>query len=75
MGLHGQVVHVEPMKSKVKAPGTKRLKLKYDNPRASFAFKSNSRRYSTVCASMKGALGLHEVSWVGRCRLNQWNPC
>jgi hypothetical protein len=34
------------MKSKLKAPGAKRLKLKYDNPVSSFAFKSNLRRYN-----------------------------
>ena len=33
------------MKSKLKAPGTKCLKLKYDNLLSSFAFKFNLRHY------------------------------
>ena len=33
------------MKPTVKAPGTKLLKLKYDGPLSSFAFKFNLRRY------------------------------
>ena len=32
-GGHGRAVHVDPIKLTLKAPGTKRLKLKYDaNP-------------------------------------------
>jgi len=34
------------MKSKLKPPGTKRLKLKYDNVISSFAFNFNLRRYN-----------------------------
>ena len=34
------------MKSKLKAPGTKRLKLKYDVLLSSFAFSFNLRRYT-----------------------------
>ena len=37
------------MKSKLTAPGTKRLKLKYDNRLSSFAFKFNLRCYN-MCA-------------------------
>jgi len=43
---------VEPMKSKLKAPGTKRLKLNYDNMFTSFAFNSNLGRY--LLAAMEG---------------------
>ena len=39
---------VEPMKSKLKAPGTKRLKLKYDNLLSRFAFNFNLRHYTMV---------------------------
>ena len=49
--VHGEAVRVEPMKSKLKAPGTpgtKRLKLKHDNLLSSFAFKFNLRRYITA---------------------------
>jgi hypothetical protein len=42
----GKAVQVEPMKSKLKPPGTKRLKLKCDTLLSSFAFKFNLRRYT-----------------------------
>jgi hypothetical protein len=35
-----------PIKTKLKAPGTKRLKLKYDGPVSNFAFKTNLRLYT-----------------------------
>jgi hypothetical protein len=38
-------VQVDPIKPKLKAPGTKRLKLEYDELLSSFAFKFNLRRY------------------------------
>jgi hypothetical protein len=38
-------VHVDPIKPTLKAPRTKRLKLKYDEPLSNFAFKFNLRRY------------------------------
>jgi hypothetical protein len=41
----GEAVQVELMKPKLKAPGTKRLKLKYDNLLSSIAFKFNLRHY------------------------------
>jgi len=34
-----------PIKPKLKAPGIKLLKLKYDKPLSDFAFKFNLRRY------------------------------
>jgi len=40
------------MKSKLKAPGTQRLKLKYDKLHSSFAFKFNSRRYNKAAAAV-----------------------
>jgi len=42
----GMAVQVEPMKPLLKAPGTKRLKLEYDELLSSFAFKFNVRRYT-----------------------------
>jgi hypothetical protein len=45
-------VQVDPIKSKFKAPGTKRLKLKYDERLSSFAFNFNLRRYSTGLGGM-----------------------
>jgi hypothetical protein len=42
----GRVVQVDPVKRALIAPGTKRLKLKYDEPLSFFAFNFNLRRYS-----------------------------
>ena len=42
----GEAVPVEPMKSILKAPGTKRLKLTYDNLLSNVAFNFNLRRYT-----------------------------
>jgi hypothetical protein len=42
----GRAAQVDPIKPTLKAPGTKRLKLKYDEPLSKFAFKFNLRRYS-----------------------------
>ena len=39
-------MQVDPIKPKLKAPGTKSLKLKYDNPPSSFAFNCDLRRYN-----------------------------
>jgi len=41
----GRVVQVDPIKPTLKVPGTKRLKLKYDEHVSDFAFKFNLRRY------------------------------
>ena len=38
-------MQVDPIKSTLKAPGIKLLKLKYDEPLSNFAFKFNLRRY------------------------------
>jgi len=39
-------VQVDPIKPTLKAPGTRRLRLNYDELLSSFAFKFNLRRYS-----------------------------
>jgi len=41
-------VQVVPIKPTLKAPGTKRLNLKYDELLSIFAFKFNLRRYNPV---------------------------
>ena len=46
--LHGKAVQIEPMIIILKAPETKRFKLKCDKPVSTVAFKSNLRRYSTA---------------------------
>jgi len=45
---HGEAVQADPIKPTSKAPGTKRLKLKYNKLLSSLAFNLNSRRYITV---------------------------
>ena len=47
---HGKAVHVETMKFMLNAPGTKLLKLNYDEPLSMFAFNVNLRRYTPVPA-------------------------
>ena len=44
----GKAVQVEPMKSMLKAPGTKRLKLKKYELLSNFGFNCNLRRYTMV---------------------------
>ena len=75
------------MKPMLKAPGAKRLKLKYDEPPSNFAFNFNLRRYSlglctkrlSGCAvpkegELEGAQGdgHNRNAEVARCRLT---PC
>ena len=44
----GKAVQVDPIKPMLKAPGPERLKLKYNEPLSSFAFKFKLRRYTKV---------------------------
>jgi hypothetical protein len=46
-------VQVEPIKSKLTAPRTKRLKLTDDNLVSGFAFKFNLRRYTEALKENK----------------------
>jgi hypothetical protein len=41
-------MQVDPIKPKLKPPGTKRLKLNYDEPLSTFAFDFKLRRYTKV---------------------------
>ena len=68
----GRAVQIDPIKPKLKAPnpkhklkgpGTKRLKLKFDKLLPSFAFKFNLRRYNSV---LKIVPATGEVSCVGQ---------
>jgi hypothetical protein len=45
-GPQGRPVQVDPIKPTLTAPGSKRLKLKHDEPLSSSAFKFNLRRYT-----------------------------
>jgi hypothetical protein len=63
-------VQVDPIKPTLKAPGTKRLKLKHDAPLSNFAFKFKSRRYSEVAESGLEMRLLRSLGrQVGQCRL------
>jgi hypothetical protein len=42
----GEAVQVDPMKPKLKPPGSKRLKLNCDDPLSRFAFKFNLRHFN-----------------------------
>ena len=42
----GRAVQVDPMKPSLKAPGTNRLKVKYDDPLSNFPFIFNLRCYT-----------------------------
>jgi len=75
------------MKSKLKAPGTGRLKLMYENLLSNFAFKFNLRRYISALRFLTSSMGVgvdfvigttkivSAISLVGRCRLTVSNPC
>ena len=58
---HSRAVLVHPIKPTLKAPETKRLKLKYVTLHSTFAFKFNLRRYNTDFV----------LDLVRRCRLNR----
>jgi hypothetical protein len=76
----GEAVQVEPIRSTLKLPGTKRLKLKWDIILSTSAFKFTLRRYISGLTPKKiqyipapiEAHILHTLK-VGRCRLNPSN--
>ena len=51
-------MQVEPIKPLLKAPGTKRLKLKFEVPLSNFAFKFNIHHYTsdTAYAGAQGSM-------------------
>ena len=57
----------DPIKPTFKAPGTKRLTPKHDEPLSSVAFKFNLRRYTEVAEEEEGPSDDGEDR-VGRCR-------
>jgi superfamily II DNA or RNA helicase len=57
-------VQLEPMKSMLKAPGVKRLKLKRNELLSSFTFKFNLRRYKEEAVrAMLQPYGLVQVGF------------
>jgi hypothetical protein len=61
-------VQVDPIEPTLNAPGTKRLKLKYEKLLSLFAFNSNLRRYSKGDKATKA-----HATKVGQCRLTLSN--
>jgi hypothetical protein len=68
----GKVVHVDPMKPKLKPPGTKRLKLEHFTLLSTFAVKLNLRRYIKE-VNIVDTPGTN-VILVERCRSTLSNP-
>ena len=83
-------MQVDPIKSTLKPPGTKRRKLNCDEPLSNVAFNLNLRRYNegrenfleqaTALASKAASTAVSAVSSIfggamaGRCRLTLSNP-
>ena len=61
-------MQVDPVKPKLKAPGTKRLKLDHDTMLSNFAFNSSLRRYAVDFDDLLSA------AVVGRCRSTLSSP-
>ena len=71
-------MQVDPIKPKLKAPGTKRLKLKYVELLSSSGFKFNLRRCNKgdnpLALPAPEGYGGHGGDKVGRCKLTPSNP-
>jgi len=63
----GEAVQVDPITATMKAPGTKRSKLKYDELLSSFAFNFNLGRYTSARSSRSSG-------WSTRTRSRAANP-
>jgi len=66
-------VQVDPIKPMLKPPGTKRLKLKYDELLSNVAFKFNLRRYNEEREHVVEEEEAEDHA-VGRCRLTVSKP-
>jgi len=66
----GRTVQVDPIKPKLKPPGTKRLNLKCDALLSTSAFKFNLRRFNPEAWNLYA-----HAAVVGWCRLTLSNPC
>jgi len=65
----GWVVQIDPIKPILKAPGTKRFKLRYDGPLSNFAFKFHLRHYIVDHVAEVSSMKHRMSRMVGRCRL------
>ena len=73
----GVAVQVDPMKPKLKPPGTKRLKLKCDILLSSSAFKLNLRHSSSVWEpdmAPDGCHSIHAYTMAGNPKPKTQNP-
>jgi len=73
----GRAAQVDPIKPTLKAPGTKRLKLKCDDPLLSFGFNFNLRHCIVEQEPTLFSGSVHDniaAGKVGRCRLTVLNP-
>ena len=61
-GGWGRAVQVEPMKTVLKAPGSKILKLREDEPLSNFAFNFYLRRYTGAVDG--GNIFLLSMAWL-----------
>jgi len=70
-GVRGMAAQIHPIKPKLKAPGTERLKLKCDEPPSNLAFKFNLRRFTEALIDAGKIIDsvTSIVDEVGRCRL------
>jgi len=80
----GEAVQVDPLNPALKAPGARRLKLKYDEPLSNIAFSFHLRRNTkaaqpAVPAALRALLERRRLPLVldlaGQCRLTLSNPC
>jgi hypothetical protein len=58
---HGKAVQVEPIKSTLKAPGSKHLRLAHDKLPLNFAFNFNLRRYIMASPSALAVFPLQDL--------------
>jgi hypothetical protein len=72
----GRPVQVDPIKPTLKAPGTKRLKLEFDELLSDSGFEFKLRRYTKVAGQSVDPLifSTSRFALVRRCRLSVSNP-
>jgi hypothetical protein len=61
----GTEVQVDPMKPKLKGPGTLQWKLKCDVPLSTSAFEFNLRHYTSERTSIAGRTASAQTGWGG----------
>ena len=74
MRPRGRAVQVDPIKPKLKPPGTKRLKVQCDILLSTSAFHFNLRRYPVALHALLNDIAPKKALKVGRCSLTLSNP-